>query len=134
MSSFTELDGALVLTPSPPARGKKSPNRRWRVAHMFVWHMGRVGSGLAVTIGDDFQTDLASVPRWLRWLINPADARYAKASVLHDYLLSRGRSPGEAAGVFHAALRADKVGRLKAFLMTAAVLAVTGAKGFVYSA
>jgi uncharacterized protein DUF1353 len=129
MSSFTDLDGALVLSPSPPARGKKSPNRRWRVAHMFVWHLGKVGSGLAVTVGDDFQTDLASVPGWLRWLINPADARYAKASVLHDYLLSRGWSAGEAAGVFHAALRADGVGRLKAFLMTAAVLAVTGRQG-----
>jgi uncharacterized protein DUF1353 len=128
MSSFTDLDGALVLTPSPPARGEKSPKKRWRVAHMFVWHLGKVGSGLAVTIGDDFVTDLASVPGWLRWLINPADARYAKASVLHDYLLSRGWSAGEAAGVFHAALRADMVGRLKAFLMTAAVLAVTDKK------
>lgn len=43
-----------------------------------------------------FETDLGSIPTWLRWLFNPASSRTARAYVLHDYInsLTKGRPPG----------------------------------------
>lgn len=63
-----------------------------------------------------FETDLGSIPAWLRWLFNPASSRCARAYVLHDYInsLTRGRPPGPgvwssqvAAGILYDAMALD---------------------------
>jgi hypothetical protein len=82
-----------------------------------------------------FDTDLASIPRALWWLISPG-GRHGKAAVLHDYLYRvRPRvsytgegfeavmdlARGQADRVFREAMREDGVGLLRAWVMWAAV-------------
>lgn len=46
---------------------------------------GDRGSGIVVTVPAGFATNLASVPRLLRWLF-PPDGPWLAAAVLHDFL------------------------------------------------
>jgi Protein of unknown function (DUF1353) len=75
MSSFT---APLVLSP-----GRE---RLWITAAAFQYEIGMLGSGLVVTVPAGFETDLGTIPLFARALFNPADAKCAKAFVLHDYL------------------------------------------------
>ncbi|MBU2533335.1 MAG: DUF1353 domain-containing protein [Alphaproteobacteria bacterium] len=112
MSAYT---GHLALFPTP--------SRSWRLAETLAWEIGRKGSELFVFLPPGFETDLASIPFWARSLFNPADARFAKASVLHDYLISTGWAPPSASAAFAEALAADGVGKWRASIMGLAVLA-----------
>ncbi len=70
-------------------------------------------------------TDLASVPRWLTWLV-PVAGRWTKAAVLHDHLWdARAVSYADADGVFRRVLRELGVPLLRRWLMWAAVRAVS---------
>lgn len=76
-----------------------------------------------------FETDLASVPALARPLFNPADPRYARAAVIHDYLLALPDfSPVTAAVAFRDALRAADVAAWRVAAMTTGVVIVTCAK------
>ena len=60
--------------------------------HAVVWTMYlpltyTANDGRYFEIPAGFKTDLASVPKFL-WAIFPPDWSYAKAAVLHDYVLS----------------------------------------------
>jgi hypothetical protein len=99
-----------------------TPNGLWALAAPLPFEAGKKGSGLLITVPAGFTTDLASIPRFARWWLNPADARFAKAAIIHDYLLSQGYSKAFAAAVFYEALLADGVSRSKAHLMFKAVL------------
>ncbi len=112
MSAYT---GSLALVPMP--------NGHWRLSCPLQWEIGRKGSKLWVLVPPGFETDLASIPFWARPLFNPADARFAKASVLHDYLISKGWAPPSASAAFAEALTADGVGKWRASIMGLAVLA-----------
>lgn len=77
-----------------------------------------------------FETDLGSIPWWLRWLFNPADPRYARAFVTHDRWnkLTAERPPGPGVpssqagcGVLYDALRLDGASVLAAVVLTAGV-------------
>ena len=74
MSSFTE---PLFLTVH---------NGRWETGRPLQYEIGKKGSGLVVIVPPGHQTDLASIPRWLWWLLAPHDPRYSPAAVLHDWL------------------------------------------------
>src|SRR6185437_8718655 len=114
MSAFTEN---LSITPF---------GSEWEVEAPLRWELLRKGSGLAVTVPAGFTTDLASIPWWLRWLYNPADPRYAKAVVLHDWLLvDPAISRLEAAAVFYEALCASGVSNWRAVPMALGVWAWT---------
>jgi hypothetical protein len=56
----------------------------WRVLAPLIW-TGTQGDTFTVPVG--FVTDFATVPRFLRWLINTYGP-FTRAAVLHDYLLS----------------------------------------------
>lgn len=84
------------------------------------WDLGKQGSGLTYVVRADFQFDV-SVPRFMQWAFNPNDRRFLKAAALHDHMLLDGWSRVESAAVFHEALKADKVPRVKRLAMFLAV-------------
>lgn len=99
---------------------------RWKLDAPLVWEMGRKGSGLTITVPKGFASDLASIPSPVRWWLNPADARFARAAILHDWFLaSRDWSRVTASAEFFEALRAGGVGRFKATAMAIAILVWT---------
>ena len=75
MSSFT---APLVVSPGG--------DKLWVTDVSFQYEIGMLGSGLIVTVPVGFETDLGTIPFYARVIINPADAKCAKAFVLHDYL------------------------------------------------
>lgn len=94
MSLFT---GALTIT---ELEGQRNPNglpfwkwlwaantgKRWKIAQDLVYEVGALGSGDVVTVPAGFETDGASVPRCL-WFLLPSWDDYSRAAVVHDYLL-----------------------------------------------
>lgn len=114
MSAFTDQ---VTISPS---------GTLWMTDAPLNWELLREGSGLVVSVPTGFKTDLATIPWWARWLFNPEDPAYAKAAILHDFLLSdTDNSRLEAAAVFHDALKACGVASWRAVLMTVAVWAWT---------
>lgn len=131
MSVYTDFDG---IFPIPDGKGGVWG---WCTVGNMVWEVGVKGSGLFVTVPDGFTSDLASIPRWLHWALNPYDPQTVKAAIIHDWLTP---DPGEragplydpvvrplwnqrtSAGEFYAALRADGMGRTKANLYFSAIL------------
>lgn len=69
----------LTITPNYQAGG-------YDTCSDFSFDIGFKGSGLRVTVPAGFNTDLASIPQCLWWLLQPFDPQYAAAAVLHDYL------------------------------------------------
>lgn len=98
MSDFTGLTSW-----SEPAGGIL-----YRTTTPLIWEIGVLGSGLVVTVPSEFSFDM-SVPRPLRWLVDPHNPQYRKASCLHDYLLDSGWDRIRAAAEFNLALKADGV-------------------------
>lgn len=74
--------------------------------------------GMKITIPIDFETDLASTPRFL-WSIFPPFGRWDEAAVLHDYLYSyhllNSRAATDAA--FYYAMLTCNVPKWRAYLM-----------------
>ncbi len=62
-----------------------SEPRLWRLTTALVW-TGTQGDRIAVPAG--FLTDLATVPRFLHWVVLPYGP-YTRAAVLHDWLLEQ---------------------------------------------
>ena len=89
-------------------------------------------SGTRITIPAGFVCDLASVPQALRSIAPPWQLS-ARPGVLHDYLYRRHARPAVvrelADDLFYGALRAEGVGRVRAWGMWAAVRAF-GASSF----
>lgn len=79
---------------------------RYIVLQGFRWEIGHKGSSLWVEVpaGETFDV---SVPRGLRWLIDPHNPKYHRAAALHDSLLSRGWDRLSAGAVFGNALKAE---------------------------
>lgn len=118
MSSFTD---PLVITPDEEGR--------YRTERPFSFDLGVKGSRLTITVPEGFETDLASVPRWLWWLIAPHDPQYAAAAVLHDYLCDwAGFDLMTAHAIFLDALLILGVDRWKATAMYLAVVIFNSAR------
>lgn len=100
------------------------PSGTFELSAPLVWEVGKLGSGLAVTVPKGFRFEV-SVPDWLRWLINPRDRRYLLAAAVHDHLLIEGWSANRAAIEFYHGLKAMGVGRLERFALAAGVLVWT---------
>jgi len=95
---------------------------RFRTTKEVCWEVGKLGSGFTITVPVDYTFDF-SVPRPLRWLINPMEVQYHKAGCLHDYLLHVEEwERVSAAASFSDALKADGVAKTKRLLMTFAVI------------
>ena len=69
----------------------------------LVYHSDILGH--VVTVPTGYKTDLASVPRLMRWIVPVANAKNRKAAVVHDYLCTHGD------GVVKNQKQADKVFR-----------------------
>ena len=84
----------------------------WEVVRELVWQ-GPIKAktpplDFVVFVG--FVTDLASIPRALRWMINP-NGKSRRAAVLHDFLYTgQHLSRKDSDLLFLAALKADGVG------------------------
>ena len=76
-----------------------------------------------ITVEAGFETDLASVPRLLVWLV-PRFGRYTRSAILHDYLLKHRQetySRHDADGIFRRSMREHDVPVLLRWMMWAAV-------------
>ena len=123
MSSFTS-----------PAVLEILDNLCFRLVQPFEFYVGEseatATARYSVPIG--FVTDLTSVPRVL-WALLPPHGRYAKAAILHDYLLTKVRA-GElsrptADAIFYQAMKVLAVPTWQAWLMYRAVSLYTAVRG-----
>ena len=113
MSSFTRA----LLEPTGETREGRAV---FRVAEPFTFEIGRLGSGLAITVPAGFESDLASVPAWALRLIDAG--ALARAALLHDYLRERlAFSKIEGDAIFLTAMAADDVKPWQRELVFAAV-------------
>lgn len=72
-----------------PAVVELLDKHRFRLVQPFEYPIGPAHAPeFVIRVPAGFVTDLASVPRAL-WGILPPHGRYAKAAILHDYLLSQ---------------------------------------------
>ncbi|WP_308917551.1 DUF1353 domain-containing protein [Jannaschia sp. LMIT008] len=113
MSRFTELADWYEPVPGPGAL--------FRTTAALPWEVGRVGSGLWVTVPPGYVFDV-SIPRWAGLVFDRHDPRYLKAAALHDWTLEAGWNRVAAAGLFGSALKADGVGLLRRVVMVVAVI------------
>lgn len=124
MSSFT--DDLILRVEQREQRGLGV----YTILEPFTYRIGSEGSDRAVIVPAGFDTDLASVPWFARWLI-ASGGLHAKAAVVHDYLYERGliTGPGgleapsrsEADGIFLEAMGVLLVPRWRRYLMWLAV-------------
>ena len=70
--------------------------------------IGRNGSGALVVVPAGFIFDV-SIPPGARWIFDPCDPAYLKASCVHDWLLVDGWDRVTAGAVFHEILRTEKI-------------------------
>ena len=99
-----------------------SRTRKWETVAPLWFEIGGKKSGAMICVPSGFETDLATIPPPARLLFNPADARYARAAVIHDYLLSLPDfSPLTAAIAFRDALRAARVPEWRIAMMVTPV-------------
>ena len=83
MSSFTI---PLVVSPLPDGRN-------WVLRKSFSYHVGSKFSRFYIKVPKGFETDFASIPKFLFFL--PLWAKYNKAPVLHDWLYHSKQVMGE---------------------------------------
>lgn len=76
-----------------------------------------------LVIPQDFDTDLASIPRWLWSIIAPSRSEFIPASILHDYLYTchNGFERQQVDRIFYNVLLANGVPKLRAYQMYVAV-------------
>jgi hypothetical protein len=72
---------------------KSVGDRSWQIIEPFYFYFDEKDKSNGVVVPAGFITDFASVPRIL-WSIYPPTGRYSKATVIHDYLYSAGKSMG----------------------------------------
>jgi len=63
--------------------------KMYRVLENFRYYVGERGDNVWVYVPKGFLTELASVPKWIEWLL-PHDGPYAKAAIVHDILCEQG--------------------------------------------
>jgi len=62
----------------------RAVKKGWVLLEPFIYFSERLST--KIVIPRSFFTDLASVPRWLRWLVNVANGPTRKPAVTHDAL------------------------------------------------
>lgn len=91
----------------------------WEVKEELVWEgpISDKGRVLVFTVFAGFVTDLASIPRALRWMLNP-NGKSRRAAVLHDFLYTgQHLSRKDSDLLFLAALKADGVSLIQRQLL-----------------
>lgn len=81
-------------------------NNRWVLAHKLTYV---TDAGEVIEVPAGFETDLASIPRLLHWMI-PVNGKHRAAAIIHDYLYTiRDRSRAEADAIFLEAMKESGV-------------------------
>lgn len=89
-----------------PLRCEAIPPHHWVLTHELIWK----STSEYIVVPAQFKTDLASIPRPLRWLLNQ-NGLSRKAAVLHDHLYRTGLVPrAEADAIFRRALKEEGMG------------------------
>lgn len=102
---------------SDPVALKQISDKRWKLTEPLSY---RAKVDIYV-VPAGFDTDLASVPRPLVWLV-PSYGRYTRSAILHDYLLTRDDvDKHDADGIFRRSMRELKVPFLQRWMMWGAV-------------
>ena len=96
------------------------PDQFFRSEASLPWEIGRKGSGALVVVPAGFIFDV-SIPSGARWIFDPCDPAYLKASCVHDWLLVDGWDRVTAGAVFHEILRTEKVCLTRRLVMWLAV-------------
>jgi len=90
---------------------------KFRVIEPFIYFVGDLNSDEYITVPQSFTTDFASIPRPF-WSILPPHGKYAKASVLHDWMYNNAyKSKQYADHVFYESMLVLGVPKLTAILM-----------------
>lgn len=101
-----------------PLSATKLDARMWRVNQTFKYYSDFGGF---VRVEGGFETDFASIPRFL-WTLAPPDGRYTQAAVVHDWLYTTQTGPKDMADrIFKEAMEVLGVPRWKRNLMYMAV-------------
>lgn len=111
MSKFTDFSGINQIG-----------GHRYRLTSDLLFEVGKRGSGFSYVVPAGFVFDV-SIPIGVRWLFNPDDIRYLKASAVHDHMWINGWDLQTAAAIFYRALRSSYVPAWRAMAMYAAVSA-----------
>lgn len=99
MSSYTNK---LIITP-------QASGNTFTLWHMFTYEVGSLGSRDRINVPRNFWTDLASIPKSVRFIFPVLD-RHLKAAVVHDYLYKvQTRSRKESDEIFLEAMKVSKV-------------------------
>jgi len=96
------------------------PDRRFVVVEELIWEVGREGSGALITVPAGFVFDV-SIPPGARWVFDPSDPAYLKASAVHDRLLIERWDRVTAGAVFHEILRTQDISLTRRLVMWLAV-------------
>lgn len=118
LTMFNYLSRNLTLT--------SLPSGEWRTCEEVIYDNGLVVIG----VPKGTVTDLASIPRMLRWFVSNDDRRIIRPAIVHDWLYSRlGEmtdltfSRSQVDLLFYEMLRVEGIGWVKARLMWLAVRA-----------
>ncbi|GAA0691028.1 hypothetical protein GCM10010193_51780 [Kitasatospora atroaurantiaca] len=90
--------------------------KSWQLAEPLTYQ----GNQETFTVPVGFETDLASVPRPLVWLL-PRYGLYTKSAILHDYLCCTGVERSDADGLFRRSMYELGVPFTRRWMMWAAV-------------
>ena len=89
---------------------------QWVLLRPLIWN-----DGVKIVVPAGFSTDLASIPRVLRWLLQQNGAS-RRSAVLHDFLYRSHRmTRGSADALFKKALQSDGVNPVGVWLYWAGV-------------
>ena len=100
-----------------PLRVEETADGGWRLLEGLRY----VGKYEPFLVPAGFETDFASVPRLLTWLV-PTAGLYTRAAVLHDYLCRKEGFPrNDADGIFRRVLGESGVPTVRRYVMWAAV-------------
>lgn len=90
---------------NPPLLKPKFDGKTWVLMTEFSYDVGGIDSGDRITVPVGFETDLASVPQSLTWLV-PKWGKHGPAAIIHDYLYrTQPRSRKESDDIFYEAMR-----------------------------
>ena len=104
-----------------PLKVEVIDNFKFRIIEEFSYHVGSYDSEDKITVPVGYETDFASIPKFM-WGVLPPHGKYAKAAVIHDYLYSHAIISKEYAdNVFNEAMTVLGVNDNLRFLMFSAV-------------
>ena len=113
-------DFSAFLSIAPAQRGM------WVLTADMPFDLTHGDQRTRIIIPCGFETDGPTIPSLARVIFNPADARYMKAAVVHDWMLSqRTYAPSQSAAAFRDALKAAAVPVWHVKIMWIAVLVWT---------